>query len=61
MIQYLDAFVGKRKERFGVIADQHQYLLRMKFKSLMERHRFDECDIRIDHRREELDIIVSRA
>jgi hypothetical protein len=41
------------------MADQHQYLLRHKFKNLMEKHQFDDCDIKIDHKKEELEIIVS--
>jgi hypothetical protein len=58
-VQHLDSFVNKRKERFGRIADQHQYLLRHKFKNLMEKHQFNDCDIKIDHKNEELQIIVS--
>jgi hypothetical protein len=58
-LQLLDIFVNKRKERFGRIADQHQYLLRHKFKNLMGKHHFDDCDIKIDHKKEELEIIVS--
>ncbi len=57
--KHLDTFVNKRKERFGRIADQHQYLLRHKFKNLMEKHHFDDCDIKIDHKKEELEVIVS--
>lgn len=59
LLQHLQNFIEKRKERFGIIADQHQYLLRHKFKSLMEKHRFEDCQIRIDHKKEELEIQVS--
>jgi hypothetical protein len=58
-LKRFDKFVNKRKECFGRIADQHQYLLRSKFKDLMEKHHFDDCDIKIDHKKEELEIIVS--
>jgi hypothetical protein len=58
-LQRLDTFVNKRKQCFGRIADQHQYLLKIKFKNLMEKHHFDDCDIKIDHNKEELEIIVS--
>lgn len=54
----LETFVNKRKERFGQIADQHRYLLRHKFRDLMSKHNFDDCDIEIDHKKEELNIIV---
>ena len=57
--QRLEKFVNKRKECFGTIADRHQYLLRHKFKNLMEEYRFHDCDIKIDHRKEELQIIVN--
>lgn len=57
--QSLEKFVNKRKERFGQIADQHQYLLRHKFRDLMEKYQFDDCDIKIDHKKEDLEIIVS--
>ena len=56
----LEKFVNKRKLRFSQIADEHQYLLRHKFRELMSKHKFDDCDIKIDHKKEELDIIVSR-
>ena len=36
LFQHLDTFVNKRKERFGQIADEHQFLLRHKFRELME-------------------------
>jgi len=55
----LQTFVNKRKERFGQIADQHRYLLRHKFRNLMAKHKFDDCDIEIDHKNEELKIIVN--
>jgi hypothetical protein len=51
--------VYKRKERFGQIAAEHEYLLRHKFKDLMEKHQFNDCDIKIDLKNEELEIIVS--
>ncbi|UJR23176.1 hypothetical protein I4U23_026195 [Adineta vaga] len=59
-LKHLETFVNKRKERFGRIADQHQYLLRHKFKDLMQKHHFDDCDIKIDHKREELEIIIKK-
>lgn len=59
-VQRLENFIDKRKERFGIIADQHQYLLRHKFKSLMEKHHFDDCQIRIDHKNEELEIQIKQ-
>ncbi|CAF3465727.1 unnamed protein product [Rotaria socialis] len=59
-VQSLEKFVNKRKERFGQIADEHQYLLRHKFKDLMEKYRFDDCDIKIDHKKEELEISIKK-
>ncbi|CAF0962841.1 unnamed protein product [Rotaria sordida] len=59
-VQNLEKFVNKRKERFGQIADQQQYLLRHKFKDLMKKYRFDDCDIKIDHKKEELEIIIKK-
>ncbi|CAF4124706.1 unnamed protein product [Rotaria sp. Silwood2] len=59
-VQNLEKFVNKRKERFGQIADRHQYLLRHKFKDLMEKYRFDDCDIKIDHKKEQLEIIIKK-
>ena len=48
----------KREERFDVIASQHEYLLRHKFKHFMEKHQFNDSEIKIDHKKEELHIIV---
>ncbi|CAF4928884.1 unnamed protein product, partial [Rotaria sp. Silwood1] len=59
-VQNLEKFVNKRKERFGQIADRHQYLLRHKFTDLMKKYRFDDCDIKIDHKKEELEIIIKK-
>ncbi|CAF1454444.1 unnamed protein product [Adineta steineri] len=59
-MKHLDSFVNKRKESFGRIADQHQYLLRHNFKNLMEKHHFDDCDIKINHKKEELEIIIKK-
>ena len=50
----------KRRQRFGEIADRHLYLLRHNFTNLMGKYHFEDCDIQIDHRKEELEIIVSR-
>ncbi len=51
-------FITKRQEGFLTIADQHQYFLRIKFQNLMKKYHFDDSDIKIDHRKEELEIIV---
>ncbi|CAM4835074.1 unnamed protein product [Rotaria magnacalcarata] len=59
-VQSLEKFVNKRKERFGQITDEHQYLLRHKFKDLMEKYRFDDCDIKINHKKEELEISIKK-
>ncbi|CAF1460702.1 unnamed protein product [Adineta ricciae] len=59
-LKHLETFVNKRKERFGRIADQHQFLLRRKFEDLMQKHHFNDCDIKIDHKREELEIIINK-
>jgi hypothetical protein len=54
----LKQFITKRQEGFLTIADQHQYFLRIKFQNLMKKYHFDDSDIKIDHRKEELEIIV---
>lgn len=59
--QRLEKFVHKRRQRFGEIADRHLYLLRHNFTNLMGNYQFEDCDIQIDHRKEELEIIVSRS
>jgi hypothetical protein len=58
-LQHFDAFVNKRKKNFGTIAGAHEYLLKHKFASLMKKHNFDDSTIEINHKKEELEIIVS--
>lgn len=57
-MKHLKQFIDKRQEGFHVIADRHQYFLLNKFKNLMEKYDFDDSNIKIDHKKEELDIIV---
>ncbi|CAF1187029.1 unnamed protein product [Adineta steineri] len=57
-IEHLKQFINKRQESFHTIADRHQYYLRTKFQKLMEKYNFDDTNINIDHKKEELEIIV---
>ena len=58
LLKHLKQFINKRQESFHTIADRHQYYLRTKFQKLMEKYNFDDTDINIDHKKEELEIIV---
>ncbi len=57
-LKYLKQFINKRQDGFLTIADQHQYFLRIKFQNLMKKYHFDDSDIKIDHKKGELQIIV---
>ncbi|CAF1259296.1 unnamed protein product [Rotaria sordida] len=59
-IEYLKQFVNKRQEGFLTIAEQHQYYLRVKFQNLMKKYQFDESDILIDHKKEQLELIIKK-
>ncbi|UJR25752.1 hypothetical protein I4U23_007101 [Adineta vaga] len=59
-IEYLKQFIQKRQDSFLTIADRHEYFLRNKFQKLMDKHDFDDCDIKIDHKKEELEITVRK-
>ncbi|CAF2313373.1 unnamed protein product [Rotaria sp. Silwood2] len=59
-IAYLKQFINKRQEGFLTIAEQHQYYLRVKFQNLMKKYHFDESDIQIDHKKEQLELIIKK-
>ncbi|CAF3357287.1 unnamed protein product [Rotaria socialis] len=59
-IEYLKQFINKRQEGFLTIAEQHQYYLRIKFQNLMKTYYFDDCDIKIDHKKEQLELIIKK-
>lgn len=58
LYKYLREFVNKRQDNFLAIANRHEYYLQSQFQRLMEKYGFDDCDIKIDHKREELEILV---
>jgi chromosome segregation ATPase len=55
----LRQFIIKRKDAFNTISDQHLFFLCRKFQNLMKKYHFDDSDIQIDHKKEELEIIIS--
>ncbi|CAF3335461.1 unnamed protein product [Rotaria sp. Silwood1] len=59
-IECLKQFINKRQEGFLTIAEQHQYYLRVKFQNLMKKYQFDESDIQIDHKKEQLELIIKK-
>ncbi|CAF1468971.1 unnamed protein product [Adineta ricciae] len=60
-IEYLRQFVTKRQDNFLAIANRHEYYLQSQFQRLMEKYGFDDCGIKIDHKKEELEILIKKS